>query len=316
MPGNRGPGTYHPIMNTSQQLKRAVSISPKTGLILQEVLGVIAGIKPCLIVGLTKKGRELITREFPELTLECRKKTIVVNRREMIYALSKKREMTKRVINSFVIEKNPERTGELLGYPKCCIKNHLYFFERDMQYQHPRVVYQTHINSQKHSFLTNNLFNFSTRLEKKEDFERQGQYLSLNKNYPFHPFYLQFISHIPCSYDCQESIKIGKRIQLLLKEYAPEIEKVVTHTLSKPVLFFDLFKWVIFDGHVKENTLFYKKVIPPISLIDFSLLNKIMRGNKITASDSEIKISKDNLPLYSYFKQNKTDGFILDFKEE
>jgi len=300
-------------MTTSEQLKKAVLVSFKTGIILPEILAVLAGIKPCLTCGLTRKQKELITREFPELTIEYKEATIA-NRQIRVCAISKKGRIAKEVISSFVVEGDPEKTGKLLDYPECCVKKHLYFFERNTQYQHPRIIYQSHKNSKKHNFLINNLFNFSTRLKDKKDLKRQNQYLSLNKDYPFHPYHLQFISHIPCSYDCQESIKIGKKIQLLLKEYAPAIEKVVSFTLSKPLLFFDLFKWVIFDGHFEENTLFYEKVIPPISLIDFSLLLKIRKGNKILINDNKIKIFKDNLLLYSYSKNNEMDGFILDFK--
>jgi len=301
-------------MTTSEQLKKAVLVSFKTGIILPEILAVLAGIRPCLTCGLTKKQKELITRVFPELTIECKKETIA-NRQIMVCAISKEKQTAKQVINSFVVEKDPEKTGRLLGYPECCIRNHLYFFERNIQYQHPRIIHHSYKNSKKRNFLTNNLFNFSTRLKDKKDLKRQDKYLSSNKDYPFHPYYLQFISHIPCSYDCQESIKMGERIQLLLKEYAPDIEKVISFTLSKPVLFFDLFKWVILDGHIERNNiLFYKKVIPPISLINFSLLNKIRRGNKIIADDNKIEIFKDNLLLYSYQKKDLTDGFVLDFK--
>lgn len=111
------------------------------------------------------------------------------------------------------MEKDPEKTGKLLGYPECCIKSRLYFLDRNIKHQHPRVICHSHKNSRKHSFLINNLLNFSSRLGKKEDIEQQERYFTLNKNFPFHLAYLQFIFHVPCFYDCQESIKIGKRIQ-------------------------------------------------------------------------------------------------------
>lgn len=303
-------------MGISQQLKKAASNISKTDIIIQEILGVVAGIKPCFIKNLNEKESKLIIDKFPELSMEQVKGIGIENCCEIVYGISKKRQIAKQVINSFLAEKNTMKTGSLLGYPECCVRNHFYFVKHNMQHQHPKVIYQSHKKSKKYSFLTNNLFNFTSRLNGKEDFRKQKRYFSLNKNFSIPIYYLQFISHIPCSYDCQESIKIGKKIRSLLKKYAPKIEKVVTYTLSKPVLFFNLFKWIIFEGYVKENTLFYKKVIPPISLIDFSLLNKIMRGNKIVTNRKRIKIFKDNLLLYSYSKKDETDGFILDFKEE
>jgi len=303
-------------MGISQQLKKAALIIPKVGVIPQEFMAVIADIKPCFIRNLNKKESKLIIDKFPELSIEQAEGIGMENCYEITYGISKKRQIAKRVINSFLTEKNMAKTGKLLGYPECCVRNHFYFVRHNMQYQHPKIVYQAYKKSKKHSFLTNNLFNFTSRLHGKEDFRKQKRYFSLNKNFPLPLHQLQFIPHIPCSYDCQESIKIGRKIHSLLKEYTPKIEKVVTYTLSKPVLFFDLFKWVIFEGYVKKNTLFYKKVIPPISLIDSSLLDRIKEGNRILADDNKIEILKDNLLFYSYSKKDKTDGFILDFKEE
>jgi len=301
-------------MGTSQQLKNVVLNISKTDIIIQEMLGVVAGIKPCFIKNLNEKESKLIIDKFPELSIEQVERISMENCCEILYGISKKRRMAKLVINSFLAERDMTKTGKLLGYPECCVRNHFYFVKHNMQHQHPKVVYQSHKKSKKHSFLTNNLFNFTSRLHSKEDFRKQKRYFSLNKNFSIPIYYLQFISHIPCSYDCQESIKIGRKIHSLLKEYAPKIEKVVTYTLSKPVLFFDLFEWVIFEGHVKENTLFYKEVMHPISLINSSLLNKIKKGNKIFVNNNKIKIFKDSSLIYSYLKKDKTDGFILDFK--
>ena len=57
-------------MTTSQQLKKAVSIIPKIGVIPQELMVVIADIKPCFIIGLNEKQRGIITREFPEVAIK------------------------------------------------------------------------------------------------------------------------------------------------------------------------------------------------------------------------------------------------------
>jgi len=303
-------------MNTSQQFKKVISNISETGLILQEILGVITGVKPSLTIGLNEREKKAIIRGFPELAIECKEETAILNQQQIICVLSKEKEIAKKMINAFLIKKDMGESGKLLGYPECCIKKHLYFGKQNMTYQHPKLFYQLYKNSRKHNFLTNNLFNFSTRLEKKEDLQQLCRYYSLNKNFPIPLFYLQFISHIPCSYNCQESIKIGKNIYNLLKKYTPDIEKIITYTLSKPVLFFDNFKWIIFDGYVKENTLFYKKIVPPISLINSSLLNKIKKGNKIFVNNNKIKIFKDSSLIHSYLKKDGTDGFILDFRKE
>ncbi len=303
-------------MNASQELKKKLLVVSKTGVILQEILAVIAGTKPCFIMDLNEKRKRIIIREFPELSIECKQK-IIVNRKITVCVLSKKKEIAKEAINFFTVARcNLQKTGELLGYPKCCIKSHFHFVKHGLQHYSPVVTYQSYQNSKQFNFLTNNILNFSTRLYTKEDYKKLDQYFLLNKRSPIPLTYLQFISHIPCSYNCQESIKIGKEIDALLKKYVPQIEKVVKYTLSKPILFFDLFKWIILDGYVRENILFYKKIIPPVSPTDFLLFSKIIRGNKIIIREKTIEIFKDNLSIYSYFKKDKKDGFILDFKEK
>ena len=303
-------------MNLSKQLKKAIIIVPKTNLILQEFLVVLGGEKPVLTVVFNNKSeKDLIKSNFPELAVICHYR-IVDGKKENICAISKNKSLATETVDCIYEGKEHNLIGQLLGYPECCIKNHLYFFQHNLQHCSPIVTYQSYQNSKQFNFLTNNLLNFSTRISNKGDYERFKRYYGLNKHFPIPLKYLQFISHIPCFYNCQESIKIGKKIRSLLREYAPKIEEVVTYTLSKPVLFFNLFKWVIFKGYVKENILFYKKVIPPISLIDSPLLNRIKEGNKILADDNKIEIFKDNLLLYFYSKKDKTDGFILDFKEE
>jgi len=89
----------------------------------------------------------------------------------------------------------------------------------------------------------------------------------------------------------------------------------VKYTISKPILFFDLFKLVIFDGYIKEGVLYYQKIIPPFFLVDNSLMEKIKSGNRITVDNKKIEILKNDSTLFVYQKKDEADGFILDFSE-
>jgi hypothetical protein len=302
-------------MNLSKQLKKTIIIVPKTNLILQEFLAVLAGRKPVLtLVFSNKSEKDLIKSNFPELAIICHYR-IVDGKKENICAISKNKSLAAKTVNCIYKGKEHNLIGQLLGYPECCIKNHSYFFQRNLQHSSPIVTYQSYQNSKQFNFLTNNLLNFSTRISNKEDFEKLRRYYGLNKNFPIPLKYLQFISHIPCSYNCRESIKLGKEVDGLLKKYIPNVEKIVRYTLSKPILFFDIFKLVIFDGYFEKGVLYYKKVIPPFFLLDNLLMKKIKDGNKIIVNKQKITIFKDNLKLFSYQKKNKTDGFILNFSE-
>ena len=304
-------------MTISEELKKAVEFVPETSLVLSEFLAVIAGKKPVLAMTFHDKLQiRLIKSNFPDLAVFCSKRVWKVGKQQEVCAISRDKSLAKQAAE--YLNLGIEEQGQLLGYPKCCVKKHQYFSARGLALNSSLVTYQSYQNTKKCNFLTNNLFNFCSRLgAKKENFELLNKYHHLYyKKFPIPPWNLQFISHIPCSYDCKESIKIGKEIDSLLKEYAPKIEKIVKYTLSKPILFFDLFKLVIFDGYLKKGILYYKKIIPPFFLIDDLLMEKIKSGNRIIVDNKKIEILKDDSTLFIYQKKSEVDGFILDFSED
>lgn len=303
-------------MNISNQLKKATNLIPRTNLVLQEFLAVLAEKKPVMIYVVKSDEIKLIKNNFPQINIVCHNQ-IIGNKKVLICALSKDKSLAKKAINIFCSKNGGDfkLLGDLMGYPKCCVESHLRYCGESKQLDLSLITYQAYKSSKKGNFLVNNLLNFSTRVGDKDpnDFL---QYLELNKNITIPYRYFQFISHDPCKYDCQESIKIGKEINSLLKEYAPKIEKIVKYTLSKPILFFDLFKLIIFDGYLKKGILYYKKIIPPFFLIDDLLMEKIKSGNRIIVDNKKIEILKEDSTLFIYQKKSEVDGFILDFSED
>jgi hypothetical protein len=310
-------------MDISNQLKKAINLIPKTSLVLSEFLAVIKGIKPVMIQGISPNEIKLIKTSFPELNIACHDK-VLWNRRFHVCALSKNKSLAKKAIDLYCLKNvniglNIRLMGESLGYPKCCVENYVKYINQNQQYNSSLITYQAYKATKKFNPFVNNLLNFSTRLHSNSDRINFDEFRKINLDFweQVHtpPHYFQFISHIPCRYDCPESIKLGKKIQNLLKKYAPDTEKIVTYTLSKPILFFDLFKLVIFDGYFKDDTLYYQRIIPPSFLIDNLLMEKIKSGNKIIVDNKKIKILKDRSLLFVYQKKNEADGFILDFNE-
>ncbi len=302
-------------MAFSKELKEKIKKISQTSLILEEFLAVIDDIKPVLIMESHKeKEKKLIKSNFPELFLTCNHK-FIAGKQINVYAISRVKSLAEQAIECFCKKEDPYLMGKLLGYPECCIKKYYFFLNHSLQYNSPLITRQSFKKTKNFNFLTNNLFNFSTRLNAKEDFNNFRQYYFLNKKFPIPIRQLQFISHVPCSYSCEKSIKIGKEIDCLLKEYDPRVEKIVKYTLSAPILFFDIFKLVVFDGYFKDSILYYKKIIPPLFLTDGLLMKEIKKGNKIIANEKEIKIFKNNFEIFSYRKKNEMDGFILDFSE-
>jgi len=125
------------------------------------------------------------------------------------------------------------------------------------------------------------------------------------------PLYL--ISHIPCSFNCKESIKTEKDILKVLKIEAPDFAEKTVNALKKVFLFFDDFNWVVFDGKVKNNELKDYKVLPYKSLIPKEKIKLIKEGNKIKIFNDEVLIIKDDETLLKIPKREKYDGIFIDF---
>jgi len=308
-----------------RNLFKAAEIIPQTQLVLQEFLALLANIKPVLSYSIREEQLELIKSYFPELSIIIAERGVEKKKQMYLCSISKKKDLALEAMNLY-LNFNPrnfidfQKLGNLMGYPKCCVLNFFNFLNQDFHSNQTLLIYNIYKASKSYSFLTNNVLNFSTRINSNSDWINFDEFIKINFDFwkqvhtPHH--YFQFISHIPCRYDCLESIKLGKKIQNLFRKYAPDTEKIVTYTLSKPILFFDFFKLVIFDGYFKDNTLYYQRIIPPFFLIDNLLMEKIKSGNKIIIDNKTIKILKYKSLLFVYSKKNEADGFILDFSED
>ena len=255
-----------------RQIKKIVS---RNFLILQEFLNVAIGDKSNLFFEIDKKEIKVIKNIFPKLSvLSFENPTRPTagdsykNKNHVPCIISQNKKKAKKLINLLnhggKKEEEVGEIGELLGYPSCCIDQHIKSYDL-----HPNdLIFNIYKNSQEYFFINNNLFNFSTRLRDNEiDFQNLNKYFSLNKELQSLLNTLQYISHIPCSYDCKKSLVIGKKTERLLNDFYPELNCQIKNILNKPVIFFGIFEWIILNGEIRENNLVkYDKIISPLSL--------------------------------------------------
>ena len=83
------------------------------------------------------------------------------------------------------------------------------------------------------SFLTNNVFNCHSRANSMHDKKMlmKHKYLNIWKKF--------LIFHIPCSYDCKESIDIGKDVLKVLRNESSEIASDIVSKLNRCFLIFN-----------------------------------------------------------------------------
>jgi len=194
--------------------------------------------------------------------------------------------------------------GKLLGYPECCIDS----FIRNLGTSVNHMI-ESFLNTKtKLSFYCNSLFNFDSKVDEY-----------LNKIY--HDYYNIFtandnfflIRHMPCAFDCKKSIEIGRKTLEILEEELPELAEKIVFALKKPILYFDYFNWIVFYGNLKDNVLYYSKVLPYKSLFPGNNLKIIKEGNRIEVLDDKIIVYKDSKFLLKIEKQDKYKGVIMDF---
>ena len=285
----------------------------RAGLVLHEVLSVLEGDKTAMVATFNDfQEMDRFRNSLPELTV--RESADRWMGSSIVCGISLDKEAA--AVAAEYLSNNVADQGILLGYPSCCSKRYEDTTLSGIWEDSAASVYGSRERSSSFNFLTNNIFNFYSRIGKSEkNFSRMKECREKSRLLPVNFMNLQFISHFPCRYDCPESINIGRRNRALLKKYAPDMEKTVSSVLVKPVLFFDIFEWIVFDGRAEKDVIHYESVVQPFSLVDEVLIEKISEGNAISADEEEINVMADDKIIFSRKKKRKEDGFILDFAD-
>lgn len=226
-------------------------------------------------------------------------KTPVIN----IY-ISSSSKLAKKAYEAEIIG-DRELLGELLGYPKCCVKSFVDNFSKNKDFT--ILTYKNTHN--KPSFFCNNIFVFDSKLgpgNTKEVFSKNNLFFKKTKD-------LFLINHVPCSFNCKKSIKIGKKTLSLLKKERPKFATKIINAIKKSFLYFDYFNWVVFDGTLKDDKLFYKQVLPYQSFMKSKEINKIKSGNKIKVTKKKVCVFKNNQLIHEIIKKNEDNGIIINF---
>lgn len=168
--------------------------------------------------------------------------------------------------------------GYTLGYPECCIK----FFRKFNDYLRYSHLYEAYINTEsKFSFLCNPFLKDTS---------------------------FSYIYHMPCSYDCKETIKLAGRLRKEIQKREPDYVKLADQYLKMPFLVFYERKIYCFDGILKENTIRYNKVyfVPPDSsnnlyLNDFKQADSLrLEGRRILLFKKDKLIKIINVELKNF----------------
>ncbi len=290
-----------------------------------ELISFLAGIKPTLfyLVNDFELSKSIIQEisgskklYFGELGPEelgdayRHPKTGIVKKnksRQKYLIFSGHRDVPKKLIESY-LNYDFEKVGRMLGYPACCVK----YFSKDSKERRQSIQNIFRNTRGRLIFYTNSIYNFSARLnaEDVQDVKRLG---GINVESGGYSFYL--IPHHPCSFRCEKSIEIGKKTLLALRKFDPVNAELFEKILKKPVLFFDKFHWITFDGLAKKNNIFYQSISPPFSLIEDGILEKFKMGNRISLEEGKVTVF-DGGHTVGRLNFKGLDPIILNFNDK
>lgn len=250
------------------------------GLPPQDLLAVIAGLKPLARCGLRPGERQagaLLARLARAAGLSAR-----------VYRSS--REGGGRMalfgragpVKSFPLairSKDAGKMGRLLGYPACCVGTFLATASR-----HPAAVL-SRSGPGPHSYLTNFLYNLHSRTPgPSRELERM-----LAGGYPAMEAYL--LPWIPCRFDCAPSLDYAGRVAGLLAQVEPEMARALKEHLSMPVLWLDDWRFLPLGGARAEGSgCRYERALDSGTLLGPRAFALLARGNRLARERGGIAV--------------------------
>jgi len=182
-----------------------------------------------------------------------------------------------------------QKFGYNLGYPACCIKFFRHFNDW-YKYSHLFEIYKN----------------------------TQGQPSALCNCLTKDVIY-SYIYHMPCSFDCKQTKKIVHKLREAIKEQEPDFVSKIDAHLRIPFLVFYETVMYAFEGSIKEQKLYYRRVYFIARGEGYNnIYQKIIeKGNCLFLENEEVYILK-NKKLIGKIKPPKTEfapqkPFLIQF---
>ncbi len=288
----------------------------ENGLNPQEVLLLMNDMKSVIRSGIpSKKCYKNLVFSCNKYGLHFLKGKFKEGSEEQVFYISKSKSLAR---DAYEAERggNKKELGRLLGYPECCID----FFVNDIRMRSqndprmrthfhmerdniPRIVSIFLNTKDKPCFYNNNIFNSASRpniderlLKNKERLKRHNHFL---------------IPHVPCSYTCKKSIKIGETVLELLEKKMPKFADEIVSSLKRIFIVFGEFEFVAIRGKVNKNEITYGD--PIIINLNQRDEKALKQGNRMVRDNDKICIFKNETLLHTIKRRSEYHGVVMDF---
>ncbi|MCP4136719.1 MAG: hypothetical protein GY754_37465 [bacterium] len=257
------------------------------GLRSMDVLGLLYGHKKIISTGLSDEYREKLVKTLERYNIyyDTLDESFDVNKKNNTFILSKDRQCIKQAQDAYAVD-DFRTIGLLLGYPACCVEWFLDKVFEDVLVPLTFVVREVYLNSKKLLWPLNNVTNFDGRIARvPKEYE---------DTIPFS--FTSLISHVPCSYDCKQSLDIAERNYLLSKKYDRD-NFYQLQLLQKPIFYVDDYNFIVFEGNSGENKITYSKVKLHYSLHD--LLPFVKEGDELIIEKDTVIVMKNGSAIHT-----------------
>jgi hypothetical protein len=177
------------------------------------------------------------------------------------------------------------RFGKALGYPECCID----FYKKFNNHLVYNNLYETYKNTEgKPNYLCNCLFM---------------------------DFTYSLIHHIPCSFNCKETIEQAKKTLEKIETEEKEFAEKIKYYLQLPALIFDEKDIYIFEGKIKEKNLEYNSFFFIGREEDDKYSEILNKANNLKVYDEKIDFFYNKKIIKSILKNKPENGFLIKFEK-
>ncbi|MEM0360637.1 MAG: hypothetical protein QXK06_04865 [Candidatus Diapherotrites archaeon] len=259
-----------------------------------EILGLVHGVKPISRMSVNPKEASFGTR-FKKFREKCERLGLQWQLEyfenfagawpdtTMLYVC--KRMKTIEELIEAEKARDVKKIGRIFGFPECCIE---FFFGKAEN--RSNIAFEVLKNSKKPlSFYNNFVLYTASDFKPKNALECNCLKEARNKS-----FY--FIYHIPCSFNCNKSIEMGKKYKRVLEKEAPLLAEQAKNALKKTMVYFGSFNFVLLNDAIEgksENEAFYESVFEFPTTTSKKILEKIRQGNRIKAENGALAVFKN-----------------------
>jgi hypothetical protein len=247
----------------------------------QDILSLLTELRPCIRFPHIPEQDALLKEALPCLGLTAkifRPEQIGV---ECVYIV-KHKSYLKELFEFLESTKDDARGewhikhGEMLGYPDCCCRSHA------------ESVHRLPYPCGPLDWKLNHLLNMETKVKHDE------KHLIEQMHRGGYRWGYYLIPHIPCSFHCAKSREYSEMILKHLRESFEDVAEELMDVLKNPILSIDTYRFIIFDGTVKDNTLTYSGIIDMNNLTEEDLLKDLRQCTHFVKSGSKLSMYKDS----------------------